>query len=256
MLHRQHEEGIIVISQPAHAWVSGQLARAWGNHKFSKLSEEVCFAAEQHDLGFLDWERAPTLNEATGLPHQFMEMPISMHLEIWTKGILQMMRYGRYPALLVSRHFTFIANKNDVNRSPSERQSIGHFLEAQETLQTTLATSLCNDFYYSARCNEDRFDADQELVSLLDWISLQILLDCREQKLNKPMTTRLGTFEVIPGKGQGAPISLKPWPFADQSVTVLCEGRHLLTRFKDQQSMQESLKAAAPVSLLIVLKSE
>ena len=29
MLHRQSSEGTIVIGQPAHAWVSGQIARAW-----------------------------------------------------------------------------------------------------------------------------------------------------------------------------------------------------------------------------------
>lgn len=31
MLYRQDPAGLIVIGQPAHAWVAGQLARAWGN---------------------------------------------------------------------------------------------------------------------------------------------------------------------------------------------------------------------------------
>src|SRR5512146_2824430 len=108
MLNRPVSQGVVVISQPAHAWVSGQLARCWGNEQFGDFApvEEVCLAAEQHDLGFLAWEQAPTLNKKTGLPHTFMDMPTDAHLDIWSRGIQQMLDYGRYPALLVSLHFT------------------------------------------------------------------------------------------------------------------------------------------------------
>jgi hypothetical protein len=53
VLHRADPEGLIVIGQPAHAWVSGQIARAWGNERFGHFEpwEDVCLAAEQHDLG-------------------------------------------------------------------------------------------------------------------------------------------------------------------------------------------------------------
>ena len=51
----------LVIGQPAHAWVSGQLARAWGNAAFPAPSprEPVCLAAEQHDVGWQDADLAP-----------------------------------------------------------------------------------------------------------------------------------------------------------------------------------------------------
>ena len=41
-----------------HAWVSGQLARAWGNAEFGSVApyEEVCLAAEQHDVGMAEWD--------------------------------------------------------------------------------------------------------------------------------------------------------------------------------------------------------
>ncbi len=46
MLFREDPEGAIAISQPAHAWLTGQLARAWGNQQFGDFapSEEVCLA--------------------------------------------------------------------------------------------------------------------------------------------------------------------------------------------------------------------
>ena len=69
MMHRPDKQGLIVITQPAHAWVSGQLARSWGNETFGHFEppEEVCLAAEQHDIGFLEWEQSPALNRKTGL---------------------------------------------------------------------------------------------------------------------------------------------------------------------------------------------
>src|SRR2546429_8619389 len=77
MLHREDETGLILIGQPAHAWVSGQLARAWGNERFGRFEpwEEVCLAAEQHDIGMAAWDAAPELNEASGLPYSFRELP-------------------------------------------------------------------------------------------------------------------------------------------------------------------------------------
>jgi hypothetical protein len=51
MLYREVKQGKIAITQPMHAWVSGQLARAWGNERFGTVepSEEVCLGAEQHE---------------------------------------------------------------------------------------------------------------------------------------------------------------------------------------------------------------
>src|SRR5690348_7524279 len=53
MLFRADGEDAIAIAQPSHAWLSGQLARAWGNERFAAPApyEEVCLGAEQHDIG-------------------------------------------------------------------------------------------------------------------------------------------------------------------------------------------------------------
>ena len=81
MLLRPDGDDVIAIGQPAHAWLSGQLARAW-REPFEPW-EEVCLAAEQHDVGMAAWERRPTLNPQTGLPRSFMQLTLAEHLEIW-----------------------------------------------------------------------------------------------------------------------------------------------------------------------------
>ncbi len=64
---------MLLISQPAHAWVTGQMARQWGNEQFVTLMEEVCLAAEQHDIGFRSWEEAPTWDRSPVCP-QFQDL--------------------------------------------------------------------------------------------------------------------------------------------------------------------------------------
>jgi hypothetical protein len=51
-----HPQGKVAVAQPAHAWISGQLARAWGNERFGAVEplSEVCLAAEQHDVGMAE----------------------------------------------------------------------------------------------------------------------------------------------------------------------------------------------------------
>src|SRR5450432_2674780 len=70
LFHEQSSGAPLAISQPAHAWISGQLLRAWNRN----FAEPLLIAAEQHDIGWMDWETAPSFNAATGRPHLFREI--------------------------------------------------------------------------------------------------------------------------------------------------------------------------------------
>ncbi len=255
MLHRKDSEGLILITQPAHAWVSGQLARHWGNDTFPAPCEEVCLAAEQHDIGFLDWERFPTLDPDTGLPHTFLNLPTAKHLELWTTGIQEMLRYGRYPALLVSMHFTPLARRMQSEHDGEERRLISEWLEKQEALQRTLKTSLANDFYYGAFATDERIEHDRDLVSLVDWLSLQVCLDCQEESLlnQMPSGSPPGAITVTCCHKEKNTAEVKPWPFRTDAVRVICEGRRLLTKHTEQDQLREAIRAAAPLTVRMKL---
>jgi|GEM_PF-5530565 len=66
MLLRRDGLDVIAIPQPSHAWLSGQIARDWGNEHFAAPTpyDEVCLAAGQHDIGWLDWAMTPALDVA------------------------------------------------------------------------------------------------------------------------------------------------------------------------------------------------
>ncbi len=101
MLFRSQPSGVLAISQPTHAWISGQILRAWQEN----LGETLLLAAEQHDIGWLDWETEPTFNPSTGRPHLFREVGAATHAPMWTKGVQRARRLGdpRCSARLASR---------------------------------------------------------------------------------------------------------------------------------------------------------
>ena len=101
MLFRAQSTGVIAISQPTHALVSGQLARAWGD----QLCEPLLIAAEQHDVGWIDWETTPSFDVETGRPHVFRNVGASTHAPMWTRGVDRALgAWGTHTALLISRH--------------------------------------------------------------------------------------------------------------------------------------------------------
>jgi hypothetical protein len=255
MLHRKDAKGLVVISQPAHAWFSGQLARNWGNGAFAEPMEEVSLAAEQHDIGFLAWEESPTLNAATGLPHTFMEMPTAMHLEIWSTGIQRMLLFGRYAALLVSLHFTALARRNAAEKQPEEKRLVDEFLAAQDGLQTSLRASLRHDSYFGQFATAEIIRRNQQRVSLWDWMSLLLCHGFDAQKVIEgvPVKDGIMALELVPQPGPASRVAIKPWPFRQPAVRLICEGRRLLQTYTDEGNMREALKAAEPVVLMIDL---
>ena len=104
MLHRPSSDGTILIGQPAHAWVSGQLARAWAEP--FEPRDEVCLAAEQHDIAWIGWERSPERDPETGLPYTFSALPRLRRLELWSGagGASPAAVPLRGPARLAPRH--------------------------------------------------------------------------------------------------------------------------------------------------------
>src|SRR3954471_23828161 len=106
MLFRDQPDGpALAISQLTHAWISGQLLRAWNVH----LDAPLLLAAEQHDIAWMDWETAPSFNPQSGRPHLFREIGAAVHAPMWTQGVQRALAaWGSHVALLVSRHGSVI----------------------------------------------------------------------------------------------------------------------------------------------------
>ena len=241
MLLRADGDDAIAIGQPAHAWLSGQLARAWGNERFGAVEpwEEVCLAAEQHDAGMAAWERRPTLNPETGRPRSFMELTLDEHLEIWWSAAPLVAAQSRYAALLVSMHGTALYERRDLNRlSADEVERVREFLAGQRELQERLRTP-----------GDRHVERNQRLVWTWDSLSLGLLLGWAPFSLTNVPTADDDT-EIEVGAG-----TLEPWPFKAPHLSLRCEGRRLSGRFDDEQAMREALDRAPHVTIPLELSS-
>ena len=168
VLHREDAQGLILIGQPAHAWVSGQLARTWGNDRFGGFEpwEEVCLAAEQHDIGMAAWDAAPDLSPASGLPYSFRELPRSTHLALWASAASLVLPQSRYAALLVSLHGTGLYEPADrENGAPSDDPAVVEFLSRQRVLQDELLGSLRADDRYAPYATAGVLARNRRLVA-------------------------------------------------------------------------------------------
>jgi len=240
----QPPDRTIAISQTSHSWVSGQLARAWGNDRFARFEpyEQICYAAEQHDIGFLDWETQPTLNAWTGLPYTFEELPESIHLEIWRRGINQLMPVCYYASLVVSLHFCNLCER--FHRNPPDRPEVVNFLQEQSEHQKRARETLGRDQLLEHAVASEVLAYHRDLIAVWDLLSLEL---CRgrspEFRLpNVPVSSAKRVDLVVRQTGKGKTIwEVDPWPFATRALTTFCEGRVFRERFTDTEKMQLSL---------------
>jgi hypothetical protein len=254
MLLRGDGDDVIAIGQPAHAWLSGQLARAWGNERFGAVEpwEEVCLAAEQHDVGMAPWERRPTLNPETGLPRSFMELALDEHLEIWWRAAPLVVPQSRYAALLVSLHGSALYERRNLERlEPADVERVQSFLQGQRELQERLLAGLRADPRTAAAA--DLVPRNQRLVWTWDSLSLGLLLDWAPFEL-EAVPAADGVVDVAV-RG-GGPVVLDPWPFAAPRLTVRCEGRRIGGRFDDEEAMRSALASAPWVTIELTLSAE
>jgi hypothetical protein len=272
LLLRHDEHGVLAIGQASHAWLSGQLARAWGNEQFGVVEphEEVCLAADQHDVGMAAWDLEPSFNQETGLPHSFMEMPLEVHTHLWLEGPRRLVSQSAYAALLVSMHGWRLYKRRDLDRSPpSEAQQIRKFLAAQEEFQDQMAARLGGHPGLTPALKE----RNSLLIWTWDYLSLALCLDWAPATA-KQAPLREGSVDLTlrpTGSGHRQPTgspprlgagsghtprswTLEPWPFQTGTVLVRCEGRRLPARFRNASEMRRGLSSAPAEALELVLE--
>jgi hypothetical protein len=247
VLRTDDRGGVICIGQASHAWLSGQLARAWGNERFGRLEprEEVCLAADQHDVGMAEWDLEPTLNPESGLPHGFTEMPLTVHLELWTNGPRRLITQSRYAALLVSMHGRRLYELRDLAQMPPvDAAAVRAFIEAQNALQHDLTRTLQADPATATAATPERIDRNSDLIWTWDYMSLALCLDWAPC-VAKAVPTADEPVDIAIERRDGT-LVLDPWPFTDpHAVTLRCEGRRLKGRYRSQSELAAALTSAA-----------
>jgi hypothetical protein len=248
VLLRGDDRGVLAIGQASHAWISGQLARAWGNERFGEVEpwEEVCLAAEQHDIGMTEWDTEPTYNARTGLPHSFTEMPLKTHIELWTAAPQKLIAQSRYAALLVSMHGSRLYERRDLTRLDApDAHLVAEYLDGQRRLQDRLRAALQDDRTASHNCAPEQIRRNSDLIWIWDLLSLAMCLDWAPHTAKSvPTATEPTNIELT--APAPATLAFDPWPFrAAPPLTVHCEGVRLDERYDSADELQAALTNGA-----------
>ena len=259
MLYRTIGEDRVCITQPTHAWVSGQMAQVWGNEKFGYLTPDkaVCLGAEQHDIGWLPWEAAPSLNPDTGYPHNFTEVAPEVHTQLWAGAKHLAMPMGRYVALLVSLHGTGLYERfTHWQQSPKSKEIVEAFLQQEKGFQQELIHQLEKDPAYAPYVTPEAIARNQRLVATLDALSLAICMGVTQQRRFEgvPAMTGETTLTLTPIDDDPTQLWLEPWCFQTDKVTIVFEGRILKEKAKDEQTLHQQLANAPWLTLQATLR--
>jgi len=239
------DDGALAIGQLSHSWLSGQLARAWGNERFGGVEprEEIVLGAEQHDVGWALVDLEPRFNPDTGLPRSFLEVTVDDHLAIWRGAPDRLATQSLHAALVVSLH----------GRSLSELRAKAQ-PEHAVALQPHIDEERARKGRLRAILGLSEAEVERTRRQMWAWDSLSLAL-CHAWRpftiRDVPAADRLIDVELI-DRGDGTS-TLEPWPFAAERVEVRCEARRLDARYEDESGMRRAFERPEPVALTFAL---
>jgi hypothetical protein len=259
MLLRRDDRGVLAFGQLSHSWISGQLARAWGNERFGELAprEDVILGAQQHDLGMSAWDLAPPRNPETGLPVSFTEMPLEVSLAQWRDGPRRLVTQSRYAALLASMHGYKLYDRHNLEAAPvAQATAIRAYLDEQRAFQAALVQALRGDPATAKFATDETVDRNSRLVWTWDLLSLMLILDWAPRDPDPvPSTDGECRLELVP-TGEPGHFWLAPWPLREGAVRVRCEARRLERSYDTDLALSQALAAAPWETLEFVLERE
>jgi hypothetical protein len=212
LILRPDGDAVLAIGQASHAWLSGQLARAWVPRP--EPFEEVCLGALQHDVGMAEWDLDPARHPDTGLPVQFYELDRRTHLALWTAAPQKVLTQSRYAALLVSLHGTGLYERFPPRTDdPEVARAVEAYMNGQRALQARLAREV--------GATDEELRRNQALLALWDGISLAL---CQARLPYEAAGFTLARADGAPSETY----TLDPWPFGDRDALELqVEARRL-----------------------------
>jgi hypothetical protein len=245
VLVRLDNDGALAIGQLSHSWLSGQLARAWGNEHFGAVKpyEETVLGAEQHDIGWALFDLEPRFNPETGLPRSFLEVTLDDHLEIWRGAPDRLRSQSLHAALVVSLHGRSLSELR-AQRGPEQAERLQPHIDEERARQTQLCATL--------GVSEAQVERTRRQMWTWDGLSLALCNAWRPFSV-RDVPTADGLTDVALGDCEDGTSTLDPWPFATERVDVRCEARRLDMRYEDEAAMRFALEQAEPVTLTFAL---
>lgn len=258
MIVRDVGRGWQVITQPAHAWLAGKLAAAWGNEDFARPSpfEAVILATRLHDIGWLEWDASPRLG-TDGRPVNFLDTTLSETIPIWRRAVQHMSLIDPYAAILVSKHASTIYRRR-LERGVDPPDRVIGLLAEQEAVREALSLQLAAHPVYGAAVEADYLQMAYRWLRACDLLSLALCAD--EMPSSGVIKAVRGInpaefIEIKYSRSRPFALQLEPWPFARTPLQLEIQTRFLSqTTYPNEAAFIDALKEApwAPQTITVL----
>jgi uncharacterized protein DUF3891 len=250
LIRRDDQSDWLIIPQIEHARIAGELARAWGNERSASFDSYpgLLFGVEHHDDGWRDWDAAPRINPATGMPRSFMEMRMRDSTAIWTESIA-ICSTEPLAGIAVSRHFCYLAEqvRNGGRADADDFNSVEQFLLEQKEVETSLAQQADAEFSSQREKLEGAFDLGFRAVRFFDAVSLWLC--CTERREPAGIRTPTGeSIRLVPKRL--LQIAIDPYPFGVTTLKVAAPARRIAARKYENDAEFQAAFSTAPIELL------
>jgi hypothetical protein len=261
------------VTQPHHAEVAGYLAAHWGNAAFvrpghfaaapdpERLRAETVFGIAQHDNGWWEWDAAPDLAPADGLPLGLRDAIRNQEegMRKWRVGVPRFAERHAYAALLISCHAYWLHGPRiGVGTDPAfrhplhgragpprlegvEAEATRAFMDEIEALQTALRNRIGADPACASWLDGAQLDPHVRLLQLLDTLSLSLCAAVIPPLVGEAQGLGEDAFDLldVPRRGWsdrvavavrpcgGRRIVLEPYPFDQDPLPVTVQARVL-----------------------------
>lgn len=250
MIVRKVEGRWVVIEQAEHARHSGEIAAAWARGPMGTLPPPLLTATRLHDIGWVEWDREPALDPATGGPANFPSVRDDRHSVFYDRGIRRVAEEDPYAGYLVSLHASGIYSGRYGWRGlePIAWESIGavgrQFLAAQSEFRRELLAGPLRDQPALAE-----FEATWSSYMLLQAFDYLSLLCCLGMETDGcwpvPFGPVWGRLRIK--RTSDWSVALDPFPFDGSALDLDVTTRSLAQpRFSSDAELQVALAEAPP----------
>lgn len=259
----------LVIAMAQHTALAGKFARAFGNSDFAAIAprDEMLFATDHHDYGWMALDAEPARNPQTGLPWHLTDTPHDLSVQTLGPAIPMNEAHHPYCALLVAMHLWGIYNgryglSDQVlldGIAPQYRPSFDEKMAQLQAHQDRLKRSLASQSETAAWVEDEHLFQNYKQLQFFDLLALYFNCthpaDRQSQEFRHvpKSATEAVTVRVVPAGGDR--YVFEPFPFQRSSVTVSFEGRYLTPMARTDAELLEVWKSTPTSTQTVQLMS-
>ena len=137
-------------------------------------------------------------------------------------------------SLALDGHGTLLVERFPPGGDEDVRRALADYLGRERDFQGRVLESLRGDPRYGAHSTPEAVERNRELVFTWDGLSLALLHGVRRERDAVGHTLR-------PVDGDPTRVTVAPWPFGEDAVTVVCDGRLVRETFADERELRRGL---------------